>query len=257
LVALLGACNTSPDHDTIWPPPDFEIAVDELRESDEQERIVRRFRVRADGVAFFATSSTSLGDATSKITLPVFDTLCIYQLVPTCTRALARRVHRAGVLELERIQGERRTPEGGSVILRWQAFARPKVVSARGRVNGAMAEILAIVAAHLPDGERLDLPGVAERAIAPVLRGVPAPVADAGAALEALLGVLQTSPRDQTLLLDAFALACHVGRRAVAEDLLQRWTAETADARREQEVFPEDELRLTPEILTGLLPAGQ
>jgi len=37
---------------------------------------------------------------------------------------------------------------------------------------------------------------------------------------------------------------------------LARWSAVTADARREQEVFPEDELQLTPEILGRLLPAG-
>ena len=256
LALLLGACNSAPEHDTIWPPKDFDVAVEESREAGAQGFAVRRCRVRADGVVFFGTASIVIGDPVSKTTLPVFDRLCVYQLVPLCTRALARRIHRAGVLELESVEGERNTDDATQVTLRWQAFDQRTVVTARGRVHGAMAEILAIVGAHLPDGERFELPGIAERAIGSVLRSVPAPVADANAALDALVGVLAAGPSDRTVLLDAFALACHVGRRDVAEQLLARWSLLTADERRAQEVFPEGDLRLTPEILTRLLPAG-
>ena len=255
LMTVLGACSSAPEQDTIWPPKDFEVTVEESREAGEG-CAMRRFRVRADGIACFGTAATVLGEPASKTVLPVFDRLCVYQLVPTCTRALARRVHRAGVLELESVQGERNTRDATCVTLRWQAFDQRRVLTARGRVHGAMAEILAILGAHLPEHERFELPGISERAIEPVLRGVPAPVADANGALEALLGLLGETPSDRILLLDAFALACHVGRREAAEKLLASWMVLTADERRAQQVFPEGDLRLTPEILTRLLPPG-
>ena len=256
LSGLLCACATAPEQDTIWPPQDFEVTIEESREAGEAGCAVRRFRVRADGVACFGTASTRLGEPGSKTALPVFDRLCVYQLVPTCTRALARRVHRAGVLELESVQGERNAPESTTVTLRWQAFDKRAVVTARGRVHGAMAEILAILGAHLPEKEQFELPGITERAIAPMLRGVPAPVADPNGALEALVALLGETPSDRVLLLDAFALACHVGRRDLAEQLLAWWSELTADERRAQQVFPEGDPRLTPEILTRYLPAG-
>jgi hypothetical protein len=255
LLIALAACSSAPEQDTIWPPKDFEVTVEEVREAGDG-CAVRRFRVRADGVACFGTASTVLADPVSKTVLPVFDRLCVYQLVPTCTRALARRVHRAGVSEIESVQGERNTRDATSVTLRWQAFDARRVLKASGRVHGAMAEILAVLGAHLPEHEQFELPGIAERAVAPVLRGVPAPVADANGALEALLVLLRDTPSDRVLLLDAFALACHVGKGAVAEDLLARWMMLTAEERRAQQVFPEGDGRLTPEILTRLLPAG-
>jgi hypothetical protein len=255
LMIALGACSSAPEQDTIWPPKDFEVTVEEAREVGEG-CAMRRFRVRADGIACFGTASTVIADPISKTVLPVFDRLCIYRLVPTCTRALARRVHRAGVLELESVQGERNTRDATSVTLRWQAFDQRKVLTAHGRVHGAMAEILAILGAHLPEHEQFELPGITERAIDPVLRGVPAPVEDANGALEAMLGLLRDTPTDRVLLIDAFALACHAGRREVAEQLFASWTALTAEERRAQQVFPEGDTRLTPEILTRFLPAG-
>lgn len=249
---LLASCSAAPEQDTIWPPADFEVCVEEAR----GDQLVRRFRVRADGLACFATATGSVRDAETSVQLPVYDRACVYRLVPTCTRALARRIHRAGILELDAVQGERGTREATTLTLRWQAFGQRRLVTARGRVHGAMAEILAIAGAHLPAGEAFELPGVAERALRPVLRGVPAPLADAGAGLDALLEVSRDGPADGPLLLDAFALACRTGRRSDAEDLLRRWSELCAGELREQQVFPAEGPRLTPEVLTRMLPAA-
>lgn len=257
-VALLSVSCETAVADSIWPPADFELSVEELRAEGAEVQVVRRFRVRADGVVFYGTSTHSLVEPGSKTRLPVFERIAIYQLEPQCTRSLARRIERCGVVELDGVQGERGAGADGdaSAVVTWCALGQRKVLTARGKVHGAMAEILAIVGAHFPDGERLGIPGVTDRGMASVLRGVPVPQQDAAGALAAQRDLLERVPSDRMLVLDTFALACHLGRREVAAALLAQWAAMTADERREQELFPEDEFRLTPKILERLLPSG-
>ncbi len=257
-MALLSASCETTVADSIWPPADFEVSVEELRTEGAEVQVVRRFRVHADGVVFYGTSTHSLVDPDSKTRLPVFERVAIYQLEPQCTRALARRIEHCGVVELDGVQGERGGVAEGdaSVAVTWCALGQRRVLTARGRVHGAMADILAILGAHFPDGERLGLPGVADRGMASVLRGVPVPQQDAAGALAAQHDLLQRVPNDRTLVLDTFALACHLGRREVAAALLVQWAAMTADERHEQDLFPEDDFRLTPTILARLLPSG-
>jgi len=262
LVALVAAaCATDLDQDTIWPPADFSLTVEEVSLRGGEYVIERRFRARADGLACFATASGVVVDPETGTPLPVWTRLSVYQLVPTCTRALARRVHRAGVLELERTQGQRESDVEAGTTLRWRAFDKSVVVTSRGRVHGPMAEILAVVAAHLPTGEELLTPGVAERGIASVLRGVPEPREDADGALRTFLELLERFPDDTTMLVDAFALACRVGRRPLAEQLLDRWTAAEAGAAAAPESVtgeaPPEVVQLSPAILRRMLPPAR
>ncbi|MCA8948607.1 MAG: hypothetical protein KDE27_03850 [Planctomycetes bacterium] len=252
-------CTSSEQVASIWPPADFDIEVEEFSTSGDQWRARCRFRVRADGLATYATAGGVVVDPETGTELPVWSRLAVYRLVPTCTRALARRVHRAGVLDLVPEQGQR----GGDVDvvarLRWQAFDRRQLVRSRGRVHGSMAEILAIVAAHLPEGESLGTPGVEERRIAPVLRGVPAPRDDAAGALAAHLELAAASPADRELLLAAFALACSLGRRVEAEELLTRWQQLEPPPEPSDEDEPPAlaDVRLSPAMLRRMLPPAR
>lgn len=225
LGGVAAACAGAGDRSTIWPPPDFEVQFEEFAVADGEQTLERRFRVRADGLALFAEATAHVEDPETGTTLPVWTRLAAYDLVPTCTRALARRMHRAGVRDLEPEQGQQDSVATVVARLRWQAFQELELIRSRGRVHGAMAEILAILAAHLPPGERFETPGVAERGLESVLRGVPEPRDDAAGALAALLALQQRAPEDPELVLDAFALACHLGRREVAERLIERWSA--------------------------------
>ena len=255
LALFLGsACKSEALAESIWPPSDLEILVEELELDGAEARVMRRFRAGADGLVTYGTSKKSVVDPETHTLLPVFDCVCVYRLVPTSIRALARRLDRAGIAELERIQGERGVEEGTGLAMTWQAFGRRHVLTARGRLHGPMAEIMALVAAHLPPGENFGLPGLAERPVVPVLVGVPAPREDAAGALEAHERMLVERPEDQAWLLDAFALACHLSRRNSAEGLLQRWCDATA-AQRTANSFPEEEPRLRPEVLQRMLPA--
>ncbi|MCA8974486.1 MAG: hypothetical protein KDC98_07175, partial [Planctomycetes bacterium] len=123
-------------------------------------------------------------------------------------------------------------------------------VTSRGRVHGPMAQVLAIAAAHFPPGERLETPGVGDLDVTAVLHGVPAPRDDAAGALQAHLDLLAEAPEDEGWLLDAFALACSLGRRELAAELLERWrrVAEGGDA-------PLGAV-LSAEILIRMLPAA-
>lgn len=254
--ALLAACASDPLPDSMWPPADFELRVEQIRLDDGSPQIAKRFRALADGVVSFATASTSVVDLATGTRLPVFDRVAAYRLVPTSIRALARRIHRAGVLDLDTRQGERGVSAANWLVVHWQAFDRTTALTATGRVHGPMADILSIVMAHLPDGESFDVPGLSDRPVVPVLRGVPAPLGDGVAALEAHVRLLQEHPADRTLLEDAFALACATGDRAQAERLLDQWADATAAARQAAEMFPDGPPQLTPDILRRLLPAG-
>lgn len=254
---VLAACAGNNLPESIWPPRDFDLIVEEVALDGARAQVTRRFRARADGIVSYATAARSVVDPETGTALPVFERLSIYRLVPTSIRALARRIERIGILELDTVQGERGVVEGPSLVLTWQAFGRRHVITARGRLHGAMAEVLAVVSSHLPEGEDFGLPGVADRPVVPVLRGVPAPLDDASAALSAHVDLCELRSDDEDLLLDAFALACHLGRRSVAEELLARWLEATAARRRQQQLFPEEEPMLAESVLERMLPPAR
>jgi hypothetical protein len=225
VAALAAGCASEELAPSIWPPDDFACEVEEVVLRDGVSQVVRRVRFDHQGLVVYGTATASRVDATTKMALPVFDRLCAYELVPVCMRSFARSLQRLGVASIDTVQGERGVGGDAGLVLRWRAFRNVRTIVARGRVHGPMAEILAVVQAHLPAGERFGLPGLAERVVVPVLKSVPEPLADAPAALAAHQRFLQRRPDDRALLLDAFALACANGARAEAEDLLQRWSA--------------------------------
>ncbi len=249
----LAACHDTSLAPSTWPPPDFELVVEEVAIEAGVANTVRQLRVLGDGVVVYGCASRSCRDPGSGTTLPVFDRLAVYRLVPTSVRALARRLDRLGVTRIDTVQGERGVSVATSLQLTWRAFGEQRRIRAAGRVAGPMAEILAVVQAHMPEGEAFGLPGLAERPVTYTLRGVPVPQTDPAGALAACRELLQASPEDEVLLLQAFALACDLGDRSVAATLLDQWSEVTEAMRRAQELFPEAE-GLTPAILTAMLP---
>lgn len=260
LLAVAGAlagCAASDPPPSIWPPADFRCEVEEVALRDGALHVVRRVRFEASGVVVYGTSSRSLIDPETKTALPVFDRLAVYRLEPPCLRAFARRLDQRGITSLDAVQGERGVTDQSGVALRWRAFGSERVLTARGRVHGTMADILAFVDAHLPAGERFGLVDEGDRSIVAVLRDVPVPGVGAQGALAAHLELLGTHGEDPQWLLDAFSLACAASARADAEALLARWSvqAEARQAARRSTPFPDESLEgLTAEILRRLLP---
>lgn len=252
----LAACAAPKPPPSVWPPDDFVLVVDELRERDGVPTVVRRCRVRADGLVVYGTATgPAIGDRRG-LELPVLGRLAIYRLERQCVRALARAIDRCRVLEIEAVAGEPGGAESGQARVVWRAFGRHRELQAFGRVHGALADILAIVGAHLPEGEAFELPGVAERGLPAVVRGAPRPREDLLPAFEALREQARRAPGDAGLQLDAFALACRLGLRGEAEQLLAAWSSATAAERAERALFPEGEPLLLPERLAALLPGG-
>jgi hypothetical protein len=222
---LLGACRTRDLAPTIWPPADFQCEVEELELRGGALQVLRRVRFDVDGLVVYGTSSRSHSAPGADVALPVFDRLAIYKLVPACIRRLARRLDDLHVGQLDTAQGERGATDASGLVLRWRAFGEQRTLTARGRVHGPMAEILHVIAAHLPPGELFGLPDFPAKPVVPVLRGVPEPLADAPQSLAALQRLLERDPDDRAWLLDAFALACATGARQTADALLERWEA--------------------------------
>jgi len=155
VAATAGGCWEQQLPPSIWPPADFACTVEELAMRDGRPEVVRRVRFAATGVVAYGTTTRSVVDPGAEVVLPVFDRLAVYQLVPDCLRTFARRLDRLGISTLDTVQGERSDRAEGGLVLRWRAFGAERVITARGRMHGAMAQILAVVNAHLPPGERL------------------------------------------------------------------------------------------------------
>lgn len=252
---LLGGCVGGGLAPTVWPPANFSLVVDETSSANARLDVVRRLYVDASGVVVYGTSSEPLVDAQTGASLPVFDRLCIYRLEPKSVRALARKIDRLGIGELL-IEAPAEGGEGAGLAIAWRAFDEQRLLTTVGRVRGDVAEILGVVAAHLPPGEAFDTQ--LKRPVVPVLRGVPEPGAGAAAALEAYREQLDERPEDPVLLLDAFALACRRGDREGAEQLLGRWR-EAALAQGGDSAFATDPgaaPRARAEIYARMLPGA-
>lgn len=251
---VLAACSEPELQPSIWPPPDFACLVEEMALRDGRAEVVRRVRIEATGVVVCGTAARWLSDPEQTLSLPVFDRLAVYQLVPDSLRAFARRIDRLGIATLDPVQGERGGFADNGLALRWRAFGAERVITARGRIHGQFAEILAVVNAHLPDGERLAaLP--AERVVVPVLRGVPQPLADARGALQAYEALMARHGEDRGWLLDAYALACSLGDRGSAEALLARW--DRVESLRALFRGDDDDVVASSPILQRLLPRSE
>jgi hypothetical protein len=261
-LAVLAGCVGDDLQPSIWPPADFVCAVEQLEFDGGNVHVTRRLRIAADGLAVYGTSSASLIDWDTGTTLPVFERVSAYRLVPSSVRAFARRLDRLGIGELDTAQGERNAIGATAVVLDWQAFGKRRRISARGRLHGPMVEILNTVLAHMPPGERFVVPGNAERAVVPVLRGVPEPKDDAVGSLALFQQLVNERPDDRELLLDAFALACRASRRDEALGLARQWQAADAaepGALAEVPAAAEASVGLDFAILERMLPpaAGQ
>ena len=218
--ALLAvACGGRELAPSIWPPEDFSLVVEELREDGDRMHVIRRLQVDASGLVVYGTSAQPLVDEQTGASLPVLDRLAVYALEPTSLRFLARKLDRLGITTMATPATAGSSSVGVSVT--WQAFAQRRVLTSTGRLRGSFGEVLALLAAHLPPGESFDTKMT--RPVVSVLRGAPVPVTDAGGALAAMIQRLGERPADAGLLLSAFALACRVGDRQEAERLLDRW----------------------------------
>lgn len=254
LLGSVGACvGTAAPVPSEWPPDDFRLQVEELREGPTGAVASRRFTVDHTGLCIYGRSSDPLVDPVTRTAVPVFKTICAYRLRDECTRLLARKLHRRGVLDLDPEQGDRRETQGVSLRLAYRAFGNEKVVIASGQIHGSLVRVLHVVNAYVPPAEVFTLPGMVGDPEPRTLTGVP-PLADGIlGALTFHESLLESRPGDPDLLLDAFALACVAPDRAAAERLLARWSAARSVGASPGAPFT-DPPRLLPEILERMLP---
>ena len=221
LASCFAACASEDLAPTIWPPADFLVVVEE-RAADGGRR---RVEVAADGVLVYATAAAALRAGDDGFEVPAFERLSVCQLVPECTRALARKLDRLGIRSLRQRGDE--GPDAGStqVQLRWRAFGSERVVAAAQVLDPAFGAVLRELDGYLPAGEPILGGAVVVSPQAAVLSGVPAPVADPRQAAAFWRARAGAEPDDDRPTVLAFAVACVAGDRALALDLLQAWRA--------------------------------
>lgn len=259
LATLLTGCVSDDPPATIWPPKGFEFVAEEVVQVGNRLDTVRKFRLTGDGLAVYGTSSRALttADGERELSLPVFDRLGVYRLVPSAVRAFARRLHRLGFFGLDEFPTSA-PPAGaptGMVLLRVRSVDGEHQVALHGRLRGTLAELMRVVEAHLPTDERFAGVESDQRAVVRVLRGVPPPRQSLDGALTAHFLLLDERGEDPAVLADAFALACRNGSRSLAEDLLARWQRAAGPAARS--VFADEPAAGDPvELRRRLLPAN-
>lgn len=237
----------------MWPPPDFYLEVEELR-TVAPFQVTRRLQVWADGTVLYKKADEQLPLAAGGAALAVFSDVCAYQLLPEVTRLLARKLSRRGVLQLDDELGDHLGDEGTALRLRYHGFGKQKNVQASGQIHGTLVYVLRTINAYMPAGEEFTMPGMTGDKEPSTLRGVPSPWHDRRSALAFHQELLRRFSADRTLQLDAFALACRLGERAIAELLLQelkRGKVEDAGASPQKvAALPQ----FTDELLRPLLP---
>ena len=238
MVVAVAGCTTEELAPTIWPPADFRIEYEERAERDGRFVPVRRFTVDAQGLAIYATATSVVVDpqpaadgAGAALALPVYGRVCAYQLVPECTRALARKLSRLGIGTLDSGAADRRDGAAPAARLRWRAFADSRTIDIATDVEWALGEIVHLLAAHLPPGEQALVGCDPARKIEPVLQAVPAPTIAADA-IDFWRQRAVAEPDDDALWAAAFACAVQAGGGSgdltsgrLANDVLQSWRA--------------------------------
>lgn len=259
LLGLAAACVSEEPPPSIWPPEGFSFVAEEIVQDGERVETRRKFRLHADGLVVYGTSSKPLAAAANTagepvVLLPVYDRLSVYQLVPSAVRGFARRLHKLGFLMLDDVIGNagpgRPMGPTSMVVLTWSSVHGVKRVALRGSSRGTPAELLRAVDSLLPAGEQF--PGIeaGDRAPVSVLRGVPPPRIDALGALATHELLLEDREEDADLLLDTFALACRAASRRVAEGLLERWLQAESRAGADARTGFED--RASPDLQPSL-----
>ena len=77
--ALSGCAGGPAPVPTIWPPPDFQLVVEEFEPGVRGLVPTQRFSVRSDGICVFARSTSQVAD--SRLRLPVYAKICAYELL--------------------------------------------------------------------------------------------------------------------------------------------------------------------------------
>jgi len=258
MLALMGCLSNRDQAPTIWPPEDFYLEIEGSEVSAEGLQVTQRLQVWADGLLVYQEADRSLRRSGSPLQLPLFERMCAYRLHPESVRALSRQIGQLRIDELATDQGGG-AGEGElqSIHVKWFAFARQKLLYARGRARLPLARLLRAVNSFLPQGHAFSLPRMGGEPEDSRVEQVPPLVEGLDSALAGYTRVLRLRAEDPNLLLSAYALAVDGAGRKRATELLDRLRVVLAAASQESEMFPEARQKPLIQQLEELLGPGQ
>ncbi len=193
---------------SLWTPPDFHVDVWQTAVDEEGvPRVARRFEVWADGLAAFREAERDVASPDGLV--PLYDTICVYEMHPNSVRMLGRLLQRAGIMDAGVAPPAGRAPTDGDVTIRWSAFGDSGSVPSWSEDPVLFDRLLQVVNAFVPAGHEFDDPaGEKEpRHVA----DVPEPVRSVQGAIEAYQALIERRPDDQELKRELRALQATVG----------------------------------------------
>lgn len=155
LLSVLAACGSSAVTRSDWPPDDFYLEV--RARSQTKDGLIDRqsLHVFADGFVVYREADPL--DAFSDGWPPVFSRVSAYRILPESTRSLARSLYQAGLYQVETVVGTDTDAEE-VIAIAARAFGDQRRLVARGRVYGAVIDVLHVVNAYVPPGCAFALP---------------------------------------------------------------------------------------------------
>ncbi|MBK8979234.1 MAG: hypothetical protein IPM29_25335 [Planctomycetes bacterium] len=232
MAAVGSGCVTESPVGSRWPGDGFAIDARVVAFPDGEAVPLQSFLAWEDGLAVYREAPRVLPGSAPPI--PVYSTVCVYELRPESIRMLARLLARAelfGTTSSFRADGETTDVE---VEVRWSLRSEQGQITTRSTETGRIERVAHVINAFLPAGRTLrwpggDLPGQPEPRR---IEGVPEPVDDLAGSLACHLELVRPD-RGRTnlgLLLDLFGIAVAAGDADDARDALRAITAAVTTA---------------------------
>ncbi len=257
LSPCLCGCFAPRPRESNWPPADFFVEVESGDNTADGIFCKRKAQIWSDGLVVYQEAlppplTSKVADAPG---LPVYKSMCAYQLAPESIRMLSRMLFQSSIKDIPATVGDTDGGEGPWLKMLYRANGDTQEVMVYIRIFGPMNRVLHILNSFLPEYHGFTMPeliGTPEEPhvveVPPVTESVEGALTFHRKMLEMKRFSVAAAARDELvhhrryqLQRDTFALACVQGDIPTAERLLQEMEKVLQEHKEANQLFPDVE----------------